>query len=482
MSALRGIGGYVKYYFLLISACLAVVLLALSACVTEHQGTSDSDPVHTLSNAAEAEYLASKGLFERPEMHQWTDIQAQLPSGYTQEDLRDFTRETFHVFREKYFADVPGVSPRQSYLDWLAGDRDDPSVTWVDKTSVTVSEAHGYGMLAIVLAADLDPEYAWQGQLDFDAFVRYKNAYPSPLDSRLMCWRQFGEGLNPDGSGTITRIINDPVGSNATDGDMDIAYALLLAHDLWGSDGGINYQREARKVIDGIRSVNIHRETGMLHLGDWAFMDTGDYHRTTRGSDFMLGHFRAFANADTRHADYWERSLNYKVAIIKQVIEDWSEGTGLLPDFMLRTEDGSYEPSDGRVLETEYDGDYNWNNCRVPWRFAADYLSYGDPVILDEIEMLNEWIKQAAGGDASRINAGYYIRGGEAGSPIEGRSTGQSDFAAPFMLSAAVSDQHQDWLDSSYTHNIDNLSRYYGDSIRLHSLFVLSGVWRLPNP
>src|SRR5262245_66006088 len=41
---------------------------------------------------------------------------------------------------------------------------------------------------------------------------------------------------------------------SATDGDMDIAYALLLADRQWGSNGKINYLEEARKIItDGIK-------------------------------------------------------------------------------------------------------------------------------------------------------------------------------------------------------------------------------------
>ncbi len=36
---------------------------------------------------------------------------------------------------------------------------------------------------------------------------------------------------------------------SATDGDLDIAYSLLLAHKQWGSNGTVNYLKEAQDMI-----------------------------------------------------------------------------------------------------------------------------------------------------------------------------------------------------------------------------------------
>ena len=40
--------------------------------------------------------------------------------------------------------------------------------------------------------------------------------------------------------------------NSATDGDLDIAYALLLADVQWGSIGEINYRGEAERTLEAI--------------------------------------------------------------------------------------------------------------------------------------------------------------------------------------------------------------------------------------
>ncbi|WP_281361152.1 hypothetical protein [Kroppenstedtia pulmonis] len=55
---------------------------------------------------------------------------------------------------------------------------------------------------------------------------------------------------------------------------MDIAYALLLANKQWGSNKGINYLAEGKKVIQAILEKDVNHREWTLKLGDWA----GDSH------------------------------------------------------------------------------------------------------------------------------------------------------------------------------------------------------------
>ena len=55
---------------------------------------------------------------------------------------------------------------------------------------VTVSEAHGYGMLIAVSMADYDSE----AKDLFDGMVRYYLAHPSQIGSHLMAWQQSDTG------------------------------------------------------------------------------------------------------------------------------------------------------------------------------------------------------------------------------------------------------------------------------------------------
>ena len=48
---------------------------------------------------------------------------------------------------------------------------------------------------------------------------------------------------------------------SATDGDLDIAFGLLLADKQWGSAGAINYLAEARKVIAAIKMFEMNQNS-----------------------------------------------------------------------------------------------------------------------------------------------------------------------------------------------------------------------------
>ncbi len=85
----------------------------------------------------------------------------------------------------------------------------------------TVSEGQGYGMLIAVYMAGHDPE----ARDVFDGLYRYARAHPSALTPNLMAWAQDEDCRHVGGD------------DSATDGDLDIAYALLLADRQWAAKG-----------------------------------------------------------------------------------------------------------------------------------------------------------------------------------------------------------------------------------------------------
>src|SRR5579872_640844 len=104
----------------------------------------------------------------------------------------------------------------------------------------------------------------------------------------LMAWAQ-------------TKNCRDLDKSTATDGDMDIAYSLLLADKQWGGAGKINYLQEARKMIAAIMHYEVNPRTYSVLLSDAIEYDSKDYF-DTRTSDFMPSNFKAFelATGDKR--------------------------------------------------------------------------------------------------------------------------------------------------------------------------------------
>src|SRR5690606_2495130 len=101
----------------------------------------------------------------------------------------------------------------------------------------------------------------------------------------LMSWNQKRSCANAGG--------ND----SASDGDLDIAFALLLADAQWGSCGAIDYRAEAEAVLADVAAGELDQSQRYVLLGDWVTPSSVPYYDATRSSDFMPDHFRSFAAA-----------------------------------------------------------------------------------------------------------------------------------------------------------------------------------------
>ncbi|MGO4779004.1 glycosyl hydrolase family 8, partial [Lysobacter sp. 2RAB21] len=162
--------------------------------------------------------------------------------------------------------------------------------------------------------------------------------HPSVNDADLLAWAQDVNCKNVVGA------------DSATDGDLDIAYALLLADAQWGSAGSINYLSEARKVIAAIRRSNVHPTTKLVNLGDWVDSSSPTHYNSTRSSDWMLGHFRAFG---AKLGDsYWTGVLDAHQNLITKMQSTYAPNTGLLPDFIVNT-NTTAKPAPPNFLESD---------------------------------------------------------------------------------------------------------------------------------
>lgn len=333
---------------------------------------------------------------------------------------------------------------------------------WVEyQPGKTVSEAHGYGMVLAAYMAD---------KKIFDSMFRYFRAHPSKNAGHLMAWKQkLSNGTMVDVEGQ----------DSATDGDLDIAYGLLIADVQWGSGGAIEYKREALKVLSDVLSHEVNESTWTLKLGDWVGSQDAKY---TRPSDFMTGHFLAFAKADLAHAKQWRRIHDKVVKLVNDQFEHGSAKTGLMPDFMVKS-GKRFVPVSGKYLESRHDGDFSYNACRTPWRLAMSYLLEGRDEMLPALRKQARWIERATGGDPSRIRAGYYVRNGTNGDPFVSYS--DLPFTAPFAVSAMLGGKRsQDWLNALWRSitgaDFGALNDYYGDSIRMQVMLTVSGNWWQP--
>lgn len=306
-------------------------------------------------------------------------------------------------------------------------------------------------MLFTVLMAGYDSN----AQTYYNGLYNYYTAHPSAINPYLMSWKQNSSFQNIEGE------------DSATDGDMDIAFSLLLAHKQWGSSGTVNYLQAATNMINAIMDNEINQTQWTIRLGDWA--NSGSYNTATRPSDFMLNHLKAFqaATGDAR----WQNVTNKTYTLINSLYTGYSSTTGLLPDFVVYSSN-TYKPAAANFLEDANDGNYNYNSCRTPWRITTDYLLTGDNRALSQLNQLNSWIKTKASNTPGNIKDGYKLNGTTFGSYNSGA------FYAPFGVSAMTSSANQSWLNSLWSHTANSAAEdYYEDSIKLFSMIVMSGNW-----
>ena len=353
------------------------------------------------------------------------------------------------------------------YLRTYAGDQRyvfcNVENSFESKNTHSVSEGHGYGMLVAVLMAGADQD----AHADFDGLFRFFRAHPTEANRDLMAWRQISKGRG----GALTESREDK--DSATDGDLDIACALLMADRQWGSQGPIDYRKEALKVIAAILVAETDPQRQTLTLGNWVDDESPQW-GGIRTSDFIPAALKGFAVASSDPR--WTQISGSTYQILGNLIAGFSPKTGLLPDF-AQYKEGSYRPAPPKYLEGRNDGFYSYNACRVPWRVGTDYLLTGDPRALGLLTPLNDWIQQATGRDPSKINAGYRLDG----KPL--REDDSAAFIGPLAVAAMTNPSQQEWLNALWSNLLARElahETYFGNTIKLLTMIVVSGNWWQP--
>ncbi|EJL57893.1 endoglucanase Y [Rhizobium sp. CF122] len=382
------------------------------------------------------------------------------PSGRTQQQLDQSLVDFYNKWRSVYL--VQGCGSGRYYVGVTVDGKSVGGGT--AKSTITVSEAHGYGMLISVLMADFDPD----ARAAFDGMVRYFRDHPATSHSGLMAWNQVG------GCDNAKDVAGD---TSASDGDLDIAYALLLADKKWGSDGGVNYRKEALKVISAIERHEIDADSQFVRVGDWVdHADEGRYAATTRSSDFMVSHFKAFADATGDGNWYDVRDETY--SIINAIRTEFSPQTALMPDFIVGLPTKPH-PARANFLEGPNDGAYSWNAARYPWRVALDYLLNDDQRALDVLRPLNSWIKRATRGDPTKLADTYHL----SGKPTSQSGRNAVTFVSMLAVSASIEATNQNWLDALWMDMTDRTVEaedYYGNTLKLLAMITITGHWTQP--
>ena len=366
-----------------------------------------------------------------------------VPSAYSQTELDKHTSDFYDKWKKKYIKECDG----KYYVNYDEGN------------VINVSEGLGYGMMISSIMSGYDDD----AKMYFDGMYAFYKAHPSSINSDLMAWQQISNCETNPNEG------ND----SASDGDIDIAYSLLLADKQWGSSGKINYLAEAKKIISAIMKDDINHETWTVKLGDWSNSSDENFYYSTRPSDFISSHFRAFNTVNPNNN--WNKVIDTCYHLMSDIQTNYSPQTGLIPDFIIDVNSKS-KPANSQFLESDYDGSFYYNACRVPWRITNDYLLYGDANAKQILDKINNWIISSTAENPENISAGYILNGSAIADYDDVIFTGA------FTVSAMTTN-NQAWLDKLYEQIISEKisdNSYFGNTLKMLYLLTISqNYWQI---
>jgi endo-1,4-beta-D-glucanase Y len=369
-----------------------------------------------------------------------------LPNHISRNAMDEAVRSFYDEWKERYIHDDCGIGEYYIWFENTSGGKQ------------CVSEGQGYGMIIVALMAGYDTA----AKTIYDGLFRYCKSHPAKKNPQLMSWAQGKDCKNIDGS-------------SATDGDLDIAYSLLLANKQWGSKGKIDYLHEARMMITSIMKHEINQQTYSVLLSNEVENDSKDYF-DMRSSDFMPAHFKAFQKATGDSS--WSKVIDNNYVLFQSLQKKYSPEAGLLPDFIQHVQSDA-QPAHPGYLESRNDGLYNYNACRIPWRVATDYLFDGDKrskIILDKI---NRWIRETTQDNPDNISAGYTL----AGEDLKKRNYEALSFITPFAVASMIDKKNQSWLNALWDYIVQfklESFDYYDNSIKMVNMLLLSGNYWKP--
>ncbi len=300
-----------------------------------------------------------------------------------------------------------------------------------DDPNQTVSEGIGYGMLLSAYAGD---------RTLFDGLWNYYK--DNRNGNGVMHWKISGCG--------------GIVGANgATDAELDAAMALIVAHTQWGSGGGINYQADAKALINAVKAHEVESGSNVLKPGD-AFGGSSN----TNPSYFSPGYYRVFATFNNDPS--WIAVADKSYDVINKNLSVNNAVGGLVSDWCRA--DGNYSAGQN----------YSYDAARTPWRIAVDYVWHGNASAKTYSKKSSDFVRVNLGG-SQNVKDGYRQNGSQIGSWHNSTFTGG-------FASAAMGGDAQAHLDNSYAdlRGINDAGSYFNQTLKTLYMFLLTGNFYLP--
>jgi endo-1,4-beta-D-glucanase Y len=255
----------------------------------------------------------------------------------------------------------------------------------------TYSEGIGYGMLGAVYMND---------KTTFDKLWAYEQRF---LDgNQLMNWK-----IGPSGSVVAA--------NSASDGDEDMAFALMMADKQWGG----TYATTAKTLLGKIIAHEVDNGNNFIP-GDNGFTNK------VNPSFLAPAYYRAFAEYDTANTAKWTAVLNQSYTVLNACANGT---TGLVPQYC--------SPSGQAMSDTHY----QYDAARTPFRIALDACWNNEARAITYLAKISAFF---SGKGAGSIVDGYNL---------DGSASGTSPSALVFVGPAVISGMPgklQSFIDSGY--------------------------------
>jgi endo-1,4-beta-D-glucanase Y len=302
-----------------------------------------------------------------------------------------------------------------------------------DTLEYTVSEGIGYGMLIMVYMDNASNKT----QDEFNKLLNYYRKFRT--GTKLMHWK-------------IVAFSNVRQSNSATDAELDVALALLMAYKQWDDE---SYLKVADTIINAIWKSEVNGNKQLKPGDAWDDAKNPSYLSTAA---FEM--FKKVNNND------WQTLMANSYALLKKCR---NASTGLVPDWC----------SESGQQVNGWGYDFGADAVRTPWRMAMAYSWFGHQDAMDMNTKMVAWAKSTSSNNPSKLFVGYSISG-----------TARSDwhnavYTGVMTCAGMISTTHQDWVNrgSQMTSNFTE-PLYYNRTLQLLCMLLQSGnmpnLWDLP--
>jgi endo-1,4-beta-D-glucanase Y len=304
-----------------------------------------------------------------------------------------------------------------------------------DPSRETLVEAIGFGTLLAAYANDRET---------FDGLLRFYKSKRTPESKGMMGWKVTCDGIIDPGS--------------ATDGDVDVAFALIVASKQWNDEA---YLQDAKDILQIVKD-NVFFQCP-VNGRDVLVLGPG-YSGVAWGGCGMMdimyhtpAFFRVFAEVTGDEA--WATLANDTYTLLNAGA---NATTGLVPDWQTAT---------GTPGPDERAGHFGYDACRAPWRITLDYLWNGNEQAKAWSTKISNW---ANGVGPTNIVDGYELNGSAIGT-----NGLNSAFLGGFTVATMSNDQA---MVNRFSTELAKLNDNYWFNLNTRCLYLFTLTGNFWNP